>query len=149
MSKITKVFEVLKIIIRLFLTDSVFRRWSLVVVFSFTFWVYLHIIAGFSILDLFSGSLGVYIGYRISAYDSFGLLPGGKWLHAHYYGTIKFKFKNWYWRWRFIKENSFTFDYTYFRKEMIEGDPTSVREVTGPGCVTFGLGTRKYIFTLD
>jgi hypothetical protein len=89
------------------------------------------------------------MGYRLGSYGPLGLIPGGKWLSEHYCFTIKYKFKSWYYYFRFIKENTFTLDYQYISREMVTGDPSSRRETTGIGAVTFGFGTRQYIFNLQ
>lgn len=138
--------------IKFVMEDKYFKYYAVLVVVSFSVWVYMLIVRH-SVIDVFLQPLAAYVGYRLGAYGLLGLLPGGKWLSRwlseHYYDTIKYEFKSWYWYFRFIKENTFTLDYMYISKEMFKGDTTSVRETTGVGVVTFGFGTRQYIFNLQ
>lgn len=134
--------------IKFLISDKEFLTASIIFIISFTAWLYLMIIRH-SMLDLFVQPLAGYMGYRIASYGWFAFLPGGRWLSNHFYCKIKYKFKSWHWYFRFIKENTFTLDYEYISREMVKGDPSSNRETTGIGAVTFGFGRSKYIFSLD
>lgn len=142
--KIKKACEFIKFL----LTDKKARAPLIVFIISFPAWLYLMIIRH-TVLDLFIQPLSFYMGYRVAKYGKFAFLPGGKWLSDHFYARVKYKFKSWHWYFRFIKENTFTLDYEYISREMIKGDPSSKRETTGIGAVTFGLGRSKYIFNLQ
>jgi hypothetical protein len=134
--------------IKFLLTDKSARGDFAVFILLSAAWLCLMFIS-FSVLDIFIQPLGFYMGYRIVMYGWFAFLPGGKWLSDHFYCKIKYRFKSWYKYFQFIKENTFTLDYEYISKEMIKGDPSSRRETTGIGAVTFGFGRSKYIFNLE
>jgi len=142
--KIKKACEFIKFL----LTDKKARAPLIVFIISFPAWLYLVTIRP-SMLDLFIPPLGFYMGYRIASYGRFAFLPGGKWLSDHFYCKIKYRFKSWDKFFQFIKENTFTLEYEYISKEMIENDPSSKRETTGIGAVSFGFGRSVYIFGLD
>lgn len=96
-------------------------------------------------------SLSFLVGWRFSKYGLYGLIPGGGFIADRHYHTIRFwsELKKWKHKWMFLSENNFSVDFYYRKKEMYKGDPTSVREVTGPSAVTIGIGFNKYIFDLE
>jgi hypothetical protein len=136
-----------KEVIKFLISDKKIIMSTIICIISFAVWLYLMIIRH-SMLDLFIQPMACYMGYRIARFRWFAFLPGGRWLSDHFYYRVKYGFKSWYNYFRFIKENTFTLDYTYIRREMIKGDPSSKRETTGIGAVTFGFGKSKYIFNL-
>jgi len=142
--KIKHLLSVIKTLMR----DKEFLTAFILFIVSSTICLYLLCI-NHSVRNLIFQPLAAYVGYRIAKYGSFGLLPGGKWLSEHYYCTIKYNFKSWYLYFKHIKENTFTLHYAYISKEMIKGDPTSMRDTTGVDLVYFGFGTKMYIFKLE
>lgn len=113
-------------------------------------WIYITMI-NFSWLDIVLQSLFFFIGWRIGGYGLLGFIPGGGIIAERHYHTIRFWpiLKTWRVRWMFLIENTFSVDFFHIKKEMFKGDPTSVREVTGPVCMTVGIGFNKYIFDLE
>jgi len=101
--------------------------------------------------DIILYPLSVVIGVRIGLYGWLGLIPGGGIIAERHFHTIHFwpVLKTWRTRWMFLRENNFSVDFYYIQKEMYKGDPTSVREVTGPAAVTIGIGFNKYLFDLE
>lgn len=134
--------------VKFLMSDKKFILFFFIWIVSFAAWLYLMIIRH-TVLDLFIQPLAFYMGYRIARYGRFAFFPGGKWLSDHFYARVKYGFESWYNYFRFIKKNTFTLDYEYISREMIKGDPSSKRETTGIGAVTFGLGRSKYIFNLQ
>jgi hypothetical protein len=134
--------------IKTLMRDKEFLTAFIILTVSFPIWLYALYIHH-SVLDLIFLPLAAYVGYRIAKYGLFGLLPGGKWLSDHHECTVKYKFKSWYFYFRCIKENTFTLNYSYISREMFKGDPSSRRETTGVGAVSFGFGTKIYIFNLE
>lgn len=112
-------------------------------------WLYL-VITQFKWWDIILHPLAAVIGYRIAAYGWLGLIPGGGIIAERHFHTIHFwpVLKTWRARWMFLRENNFSVYFYYAKKEMNKGDPTSVREVTGPFAVTIGIGFNKYLFDL-
>ena len=129
--------------IKFMLSDKKSVVQLVLLLFLSVIWLYTFCIS-FSVLSLFTNPLAMYVGYRIATYGAFGLLPGGKWLHEHHYGALKYHCKDWYGWLEFCKENFFTFKYLHISKEF-DG---VMREITGPLVCLFGFGSRKHIFVL-
>lgn len=113
-------------------------------------WLYL-VITQFKWWDIILHPLAALIGFRIAKYGWWGLIPGGGIIAERHFHTIHFwpALKTWRTRWMFLRENNFSVDFFHAKKEMFKGDPTSVREVTGPAAVTIGIGFNKYLFDLE
>ena len=113
-------------------------------------WLYTMII-NFHWWDTILLSLSFLVGWRFSKYGLYGLIPGGGIIAERHYHTIRFwsELKKWKHKWMFLRENNFSVDFYYRKKEMYKGDPTSMREITGPSAVTIGIGFNKYIFDLE
>jgi len=142
--KIKNLLSVIKTLMR----DKEFLTAFILFIVSSTICLYLLCI-NHSVRNLIFQPLAAYVGYRIASYGWFAFLPGGRWLSNHFYCKIKCKFKSWYLYFEHIKENTFTFHYAYISKEMIKGDPASMRDTTGVDLVYFGFGRSKYIFKLE
>lgn len=144
-----KFLSLLETLKELFLDKDI--RWHFILVLVATpVWFYTLIIR-FHWWDIILQPLAIMLGVRVAQYGLLGLVPGGGWLHKKHFHTIHFwpELKTWRQRLMFLCENNFTVAHFYISKEMHKGDPTSVREVTGPVCVTIGLGFNKYIFDID
>lgn len=126
-------------------------RWHLIfILLGFTIWVYIMTIS-FHWWDIILQPLALLIGWRTAQYGFLGLVPGGGFIVERHVHTIHFwpVLKTWRHRWMFLRENNFSVDFYYEKKEMHKGYPTSVREVTGPAAVTIGIGFNKYLFDLE
>ena len=145
-SKFILVIEFIKVV---FLCKET-RLWAILMFLSTVVSIYLLTI-NFHWWDLIIQPLVGLAGWRMGAYGLLGLIPGGGYIHDRHFSTMRFwpVLKTWRTRWMFLRENNFSVDFYYRKKEMYKGDPTSVREVTGPAVVTIGIGFNKYLFDLE